>query len=238
MATPSRLLPDNEPQRLAALQAYLVSGDAPFFDEFVRLTGKLFQAPIALVSLVEADAVWFRGNAGLDAPERMPRGESLCSAAILSHEATVFEDLSRQPCTLVSPAAVDALGLRFYAGYPLHTSTGHAVGTLCVIDRNPRILTAEEIELLRDLAGVALLLLDVQVALGQHTKTLHSLWPDIYIAIAGSMSRLDTLAELAQWEESEDTAAAQAYQMSRAEEVKLIVKALQQQLTTAIQHLA
>jgi hypothetical protein len=237
MDTPSHLLPPNEPQRLAALQAYQVSGDAPFFDEFVRLTGKLFQVPIALVSLVEADTVWFRGNSGLEAPERVPRGVSLCSAAILSDDATVFEDLSRQPCTLVDPTAVEALGLRFYAGYPLQTPMGEAVGTLCVIDREPRAFTFDEAALLQQLAAVALQLLDVQVALARHTEAMPSLWQDIYMAIANSMSRLDTLAGLAQWEESPDTPAAQAYQASRWEEVNLIMSTLRQQLTTALHQL-
>ncbi|WP_167856711.1 GAF domain-containing protein [Hymenobacter aquaticus] len=237
MNTPSHLLSSNEPQRLAALQAYQVSGDAPFFDEFVRLTGKLFQVPIALVSLVEADTVWFRGNAGLDAPARVPRSVSLCSAAILSDEATVFEDLHQQPCSLVAPTAVEALGLRFYAGYPLHTSSGEAVGTLCVIDRQPRTLAPEELALLPQLAAVALQLLDVQVELARQRGTLASLWPDIYQAIAGSLSRLDTLVGLAQWEESPDTPAARAYQASRREEASLLVSTLQQQLAQALRQL-
>lgn len=237
MTTPSHLLPFNETQRLAALQAYQVSGDAPFFDEFVRLTGKLFQVPIALVSLVEADTVWFRGNSGLDAPERVPRSVSLCSAAVLSDEVTVFEDLDREPCTLVAPTAVEALGLRFYAGYPLQTPTGEAVGTLCVIDRQPRALAYEEAELLQQLAAVALQLLDMQGALARRTESLPALWTDVYAAIANSLTRLDTLAGLAQWEESPDTPAARAYRVSRWEEVRLIVETLQQQLPQALQEL-
>ena len=119
------MLAPNEDRRLAALQAYQVAGDAPFFDEFVRLTGKLFQAPIALVSLVESDTVWYRGNAGLaEVPARVPRQESLCSVAVLSDEITVFPDLADRPCALIDPAAVDALGLRFYAGFPLRTPAG------------------------------------------------------------------------------------------------------------------
>ncbi|MDB5234393.1 MAG: hypothetical protein JWR44_1386 [Hymenobacter sp.] len=238
MVTPHHLLAPNETQRLAALQAYRVTGDAPFFDEFVRLTGKLFQVPIALVSLVEADTVWFRGNSGLEeAPERVPRGVSLCSVAILSDETTVFEDLADQPCTLIDPTAVGALGLRFYAGYPLQTAAGEAVGTLCVIDRKPRFLAPEEGVLLRELADVALLLLDLQAALATTSAPAPALWADIYAAIAASISRLDTLAELLQWEDTPDTPAALAYQSSRRDEAAVVAKTLQLQIKAAIQQL-
>ncbi|ALW86895.1 hypothetical protein AUC43_18510 [Hymenobacter sedentarius] len=238
MATPHHLLASNEAQRLAALQAYRVAGDAPFFDEFVRLTGKLFQVPIALVSLVEADTVWFRGNSGLpEAPERVPRGESLCSVAILSEEATVFDNLADRPCTLIDPTAVGDLGLRFYAGSPLHTATGEAVGTLCVIDRKPRLLAPEEAVLLRELADVALRLFDLQVALAAASAPAPALWADVYTAIGTSISRLDTLAELMQWEDAPDTPAALSYQASRREEAAVVAKILQQQINTAIQQL-
>lgn len=239
MTTPFHLLAPNEGQRLAALQAYQVAGDAPFFDEFVRLTAKLFQVPIALVSLVEADTVWFRGNAGLhEAPERVPRGVSLCSVAMLSDETTMFRDLADRPCTLIDPTAVDALGLRFYAGFQLLNPAGEAVGTLCVIDRQPRFLEPEEAMLLRELADVAMRLLDLQVALARTTAALPALWADIYAAIAGSIGRLDTLAELRKGEDTSDTPAALNYQAVRREEASAVAKTLQQQIQAAIQHLS
>ena len=238
MATPSHLLAPDENQRLAALQAYQVAGDAPFFDDFVRLTGKLFQVPIALVSLVEADTVWFRGNSGLaEAPERVPRGGSLCSVAVLSDETTMFPDLADRPCTLIDSTAVGDLGLRFYAGFPLLTAAGQAVGTLCVIDRQPRFLEPEEAVLLRELADVAVRLLDLQVALATSLAPAPALWPDIYGAIADSINRLDTLAELRKGEDSGDSPAALNYQAARREEATLVVKTLQQQIEAAIQQL-
>lgn len=238
MVTPLHLLSPNEDQRLAALQAYQIAGDAPFFDEFVRLTGKLFQVPIALVSLVEADTVWFRGNSGLEeAPERVPRGVSLCSVAMLSDETTMFMDLADKPCSLIDPTAVAALGLRFYAGFPLQTASGQAVGTLCVIDRQPRFLEPEEAVLLRELADVAVLLLDLQVALAGTTATPTALWTNVYAAIADSIKRLDTLAELRKSEETPDTSAALNYQAAGREEASLVAKTLQRQIKAAIQQL-
>jgi GAF domain-containing protein len=238
MVTPAHLLAPNEDQRLAALQAYQVVGDAPFFDEFVRLTAKLFQVPIALVSLVEADTVWFRGNSGLEeAPERVPRGVSLCSVAMLSDETTMFMDLADRPCTLIDPTAVAGLGLRFYAGFQLTTAAGEAVGTLCIIDRQPRFLEPEEAVLLRELADVAVRLLNLQAALANTTMAAPALWAGIYAAIAGSISRLDTLAELRKWEEAANTPAALNYHASRREEASRVAKTLQQQIQTAIQQL-
>jgi GAF domain-containing protein len=239
MVTPAHLLAPHEDQRLVALQAYQIAGDAPFFDEFVRLTGKLFQVPIALVSLVEADTVWFRGNAGLtEVPARVPRGTSLCSVAMLSDETTMFTDLADRPCSLIDPTAVAALGLRFYAGFPLLTTSGQAVGALCVIDRQPRFLEPEEAVLLRELADVALLLLDLQVALAHATAGAPALWADIYGPMAGSISRLDTLAELRKGEAAPDSPAALNYQAARREEASVVVRTLQQQVKAAIRQVA
>jgi hypothetical protein len=147
----------------------------------------------------------------------------------------MFMDLADRPCTLIDPAAVMSLGLRFYAGYPLLTTAGEAVGTLCVIDREPRFLEPEEAVLLRELADVALLLLDLQAALATSSAPAPDLWPTIYVAIADSINRLDTLAELRKWEDSGDTPAALNYQAARREEASAVTKTLQRQIKTAIQ---
>ena len=154
---------------------------------------------------------------------------------MLSDETTMFPDLADRPCTLIDPTAVDALGLRFYAGFPLLTAAGHAMGTLCVIDRQPRFLEPEEAVLLRELANVAVRLLDLQVALAASAAPAPALWPDINNAIGASITRLDTLAELRKWEDSGDTPAALNYQAARREEATVVVRTLQQQIEAAIQ---
>lgn len=167
----------------------------------------------------------------------MPRGASLYAVAVLNDETTMFQDLADRPCALIDPAAVDALGLRFYAGFPLLTAAGQAVGTLCVIDRQPRFLEPEEAVLLRELADVALRPLDLQAALATMVAPALELWPTVYVAIAASISRLDTLAELRKFEETPDTPAALNYQVSRREEASVVAKTLQQQIQAAIQEL-
>lgn len=133
----SSLLPANEQERLTALAPYRVLGTAPdaVFDEVVRLTAKLFNVPIALVSLVDEGSVWFKANFGLAGAERVARNESICSVAILHDDTTVYGDLVAEPCRLTEPGVAEALQMRFYAGHPLCDDNGYHIGALCVIDR-------------------------------------------------------------------------------------------------------
>ena len=221
---------------MEALAPYLVLGTAPdaVFDEVVRLTAKLFQAPIALVSLVEEGNVWFKANFGLAGAERVARDESICSVAILQDEATVYGDLLLEPCHLTKPDVAEALQLRFYAGHPLHTPEGHAIGALCVMDHQPRTLTYPELTRLQDLAAVVMKLLQLRVALRQLPVPASATWLQLYHHLDASLNRLDTLAELARWEDSADTPAALNYQASIEEEATLITKLLDQQVSAAL----
>jgi len=236
MSLPDSLIPSDDPQRLEALAPYLVLGNAPdaVFDELVRLTAKLFNVPIALVSLVEEGSVWFKANFGLAGAERVARNESMCSVAILQHETTVYADLQREPCQLTEPGVVEALDLRFYAGHPLRTSSGQAIGSLCVIDRQPRLLSAAEIVRLQSLAGVVMRMLDLRLALRQQALPSSGLWLQLYHHLDLSLTRLDTLAELARWEESPTTPAAIQYQQSLDEEAEIVTNALDRQINAAL----
>lgn len=159
------LIPSNEEDRLLALSRYQVVGTAPesLFDDLAALTAKLFRAPIALVSLVEEDSVWFKANFGLPDAERVRRAESLCSVAVLHDKTTVFESLSTHPCTLIEPTVQQALHLEFYAGHPLQTPDGFNIGSLCVIDHQARAFSPDEQELLKQLATTVLLLLELSL---------------------------------------------------------------------------
>ncbi|QJX46763.1 GAF domain-containing protein [Hymenobacter taeanensis] len=234
MPLPNALLPLNEADRLAALRPYQVRGTAPFFEEFIRVAAKLFGVPIAVISLVEADTVWFKAETGLEGPTEVPRSNSLCSVAILQQETTVFEAWQPHLCTLVNTDAVLQMGLAFYAGHPLRNATGEAIGALAIIDRQPRTFSEEERAVLATLAAVAMRLLELQVVLEGATLPVPALWPDIYISIAESLTRLDTLTALAEWEESPDTVSAQAYRCSRYEEMASVAADMQRQIRTAI----
>lgn len=234
MPLPDSLLPLHETQRLEALRPYQVRGTAPFFEEFIRVTAKLFGVPIAVISLVEADSVWFKAQTGLAGTGHVPRADSLCSVAILQEETTVYEDWQQNLCALVNTDAMHQLELQFYAGHPLRTSAGEAIGALAIIDRQPRPFSEEEKAVLVSLAAVAMRLLELQVVLEDATLPIPALWPDIYIAIADSLTRLDTLTALAEWEESPHTDSALAYRRSRYEEMASVAAGMHGHIGNAI----
>ncbi len=140
------ILEASEAARLSALRSFQVL-DAPpalAFDHLVQVAGLLCESPIALVSLVDSERLFFLANAGLDA-RQVPRKGSLCECAILSSDDMLeVEDASKDMRFASSELVTGFPGIRFYAGVPLVSSEGAALGTLCVIDRKPRTLTESQ----------------------------------------------------------------------------------------------
>lgn len=149
-------LPPNEAQRLAALRALRIL-DTPReerFDRITRLAQRMFDVPIALVTLVDVNRQWFKSCIGLDMGET-PRSVSFCAHAILRDDALVIEDAQLDPRFADNPLVTDEPHIRFYAGQPLVGPNDQRLGTLCIIDRRPRQMSADELEALRDLATLA-----------------------------------------------------------------------------------
>ena len=230
------LIPTNEPERLQALAPYRVLGTSPdvVFDEVVRLTAKLFNVPIALVSLVDEGSVWFKANFGMAGAQSVARNESICSVAILQDDTTIYSDLVTEPCKLTDPGVAEALQMQFYAGHPLSNGAGYNIGALCIIDRQPRQLSALEQQRLQALARIVMQMLDLRLALHQQPEHASAIWVRLYDHLDTSLTRLDTLAELARWEDSPTTPAALDYQQSREEEAALVIGRLQQQVAAAL----
>lgn len=233
---PTSLIPANDQERLVALAPYLVLGTSPdvVFDEVVRLTAKLFDVPIALVSLVDEASVWFKANFGLSGATRVARNESVCSVAILQDQTTVYRDLVAEPCQLTDPGVAEALNMQFYAGHPLRDATGHNLGALCIIDRQPRELGAAEQQRLQALAAIVMQLLELRLTLHQQPRHTVQVWIQLYDHLDTSLTRLDTLAELSRWEESPTTPGALRYQQAREDEATLVIQQLAQQVTAAL----
>ena len=212
------LLPSYEHERLAALQPYQVLGTPgqEVFNDFVSIVAKLFDMPIALVSLVRADDVVFIGNTGLSEAQTVDREDSMCSVAILNDGLTEFRDVAATPCALVNPFVAQQMSLGFYAGQALRSPNGLAVGSLCIMDRRPRQLTPSEGALLKDLAQVAQELLRLQAALATDFTVLEDLRPRLDATVQQSLTRLTTLAELNQWEAAPDAAETRRYARNRA----------------------
>lgn len=227
------LLPLPETLRLQALHPYQLFNTMQdeTFTELVRLTAKLFNVPIGIVAFVEQEEVRFGLNYGLDpAIDRVNRWETLCSVAMLHEETTVFGNLREQPCDLINPALVQQMNLGFYAGSALRTSDGYSIGVLCVIDHKARSFSPEEAALLERLAAVVMSLLDLRLQLIQQPTWNQELWQGIYARIEASVTRLETLASLANWEEKADSEAAQAYRLSAHDEATRVVAVLTEQI--------
>lgn len=152
------IIPNNEVERLNALKRYQIV-DTPSeesFDDVAKLAARIFNVPISLLSLVDTEKVFFKANIGMGTATEANRGKSLCALAILDTDVTVFEDALKEPCLMANPNVVGNFGLRFYAGAPLVTSDGYAIGTLCIIDKIPRDFTDHEKAVLAGLAKLAM----------------------------------------------------------------------------------
>ncbi|HLL52963.1 MAG TPA: response regulator [Myxococcaceae bacterium] len=146
-------LPPNEQQRLETLRKtnLLDSLPEPEFDSFTKLASFICQTPIALISLIDENRQWFKSKVGLDASET-PRDFAFCAHAILGHGIFEVPDSSKDERFADNPLATGAPHVRFYAGAPLVTPDGSAIGTLCVIDNIPRKLSDEQKEALAALS--------------------------------------------------------------------------------------
>lgn len=155
------IIPHNDQERLKALRYYLMMCNLPdrFFHNLARIVAQTFNTPIALISLVEEDKVIFKGNKGMEETKEISRGVSLCSLAVLDPEPTVFEDAIVEPCLLNNPLVAGKFGLRFYAGAPITTPEGFHIGTVCIVDKNPRSFSEEDKGLLKQFAINAMSLL-------------------------------------------------------------------------------
>lgn len=158
-------IPDNEAERMAAVHRYEILDTPPdgIFDRVTALAARRFNTPIAIISIVDHDRIWFKSHHGLDVQE-IGRERGLCASAILSSEAHVLLDASTDPRSLANPLVAGDFGLRFYAGVPLRTSDGFNLGTLCVIDREPRPLDQDSLNDLTDLASLVVDQLELRLA--------------------------------------------------------------------------
>ncbi|WP_227470341.1 GAF domain-containing protein [Massilia sp. YMA4] len=154
---PSYPVADSEATRLVALAASGLVDSPPEarFDRIVRLASAVTGSPIALISLLTAQRQWFKARVGLAAQET-PREWAFCSHAIMQDETFVVEDTSADARFRDNPLVQGDPHIRFYAGVPLRDKAGNALGTLCVIDREPRKLRATELQGLLDLAAIAM----------------------------------------------------------------------------------
>ena len=150
-------LPPNEAERLAAVRRYDILDSPPdgAFDRITALAARRFGVPIAIISIVDEDRIWFKSHHGLPV-EQIDREPGLCASAILGDTPYLVEDARNDPRALANPLVAGDFGLRFYAAVPLTTSDGYNLGTLCVIDKEPRSIEIGQMEDLKDLASIVM----------------------------------------------------------------------------------
>lgn len=158
--------PENEGDRLQKLLDYKIldTGPEKAFDRITRIVAETIGVPIALVSLIDTDRQWFKSRYGLDA-EQTPRDAAFCAHAILGDQVFVIEDAHLDERFADNPLVTGDPSVRFYAGAPLITPDGHKLGTLCAIDRVPRKISNEHLQLIEDLASLVVDEIELQRAL-------------------------------------------------------------------------
>lgn len=176
MAAP---VPPDDRARVACLRDLLVldSAPEPAFDDLTRLAALICGTPISLVSLIDTERQWFKSRVGVDTTET-PRDLALCGYAILKNELFIVPNATEDARFRDNPCVTGEPHIRFYAGVPLTMPGGHNVGTLCVIDRTPRTLTAEQCDALQTLARqvVAQLILRQQYVTNQFELREHEMF--------------------------------------------------------------
>jgi GAF domain-containing protein len=148
----------NDAARVDALQKYAILDSEPeqAFDDLTLLASYVCKTPIALISLVDENRQWFKAKVGISATETS-RDIAFCSTAILQGNVFVVPDAMQDERFRTNPLVVSEPNIRFYAGAPLINEDGYALGTLCVIDRTPRNLAADQEAALKALSRLVLM---------------------------------------------------------------------------------
>ncbi|MEO1590221.1 MAG: diguanylate cyclase [Cyanobacteria bacterium J06632_22] len=169
MSSPSISSLSQERQRLAKLQSYQImdTPPEPCFDDLVALAAHICEVPVALISLLDSNRQWFKAKVGLTVSET-PRNISICDRTIQEQRLFIIEDARLHPDFCHSPLVTGPPHIVFYAGAPLLTPDGYALGSLCVIDYRPRQLNATQYEALTTLGRQVV----TQLELMQRTRQL------------------------------------------------------------------
>jgi two-component sensor histidine kinase len=188
-------VPENERERLEALASYRIL-DTPAeaaFDGLTALAAHILQVPMVLVSLVDADRLWFKSAHGLDVPET-PRDISFCGHVVAADRELEVRDAHADPRFTDNPLVLGSRRVRFYLGMPLRSQGGFVLGTLCALDQRPRELTAEQRALLGVLTQQVIAQLELRrrnLELEEHARAQQIL----RVELEGSLAEKDVLLQ-------------------------------------------
>jgi two-component sensor histidine kinase len=164
----------SEQHRLAEVRRYEILDTPPdgAFDRITALLARLLAVPVAIVSIVDHDRLWFKSRHGLDV-EEIPREPGLCASCIMQDGPWVVSDARNDPRALANPLVAGEFGAQFYLGIPLRTRDGFNLGTLCAIDFKPRAATEADIATLTDLAALVMDGLELRLSAGNAIASYH-----------------------------------------------------------------
>jgi two-component system NtrC family sensor kinase len=175
------IMSGNDAARVAALQKYAILDSEPeqAFDDLTLLASYVCKTPMALISLIDGKRQWFKSKIGISAKETS-RDIAFCSTAIQQSDVFVVPDALQDERFRTNPLVVSEPNIRFYAGAPLINEDGYALGTLCVVDRTPRQLDAEQENALKALTRLVLMQMEfrrnlilLKEALSDRTREEH-----------------------------------------------------------------
>jgi GAF domain-containing protein len=175
------IMSTNDAARVGALQKYAILDSEPeqAFDDLTLLASYVCKTPIALISLIDGNRQWFKSKVGISATETS-RDIAFCSTAIQQPDVFVVPDALQDERFRTNPLVVSDPNIRFYAGAPLINEDGYALGTLCVIDRAPRNLAADQEAALKALSRLVLMQMEfrrnlilLKEALNDRTRAEH-----------------------------------------------------------------
>ncbi|MGY2893527.1 diguanylate cyclase domain-containing protein [Deinococcus sp. UYEF24] len=171
----TRPKPTEELRRLMALDRYdiLDSGQEEVFDRIARLAARVLSVPMAAINFIDVDRHWSKSMVGFSDAE-LPRQLSFCALTVLNDEPTVLPDLTADPRYMEHPFVLQEPHLRMYAGAPLKTPGGQRIGTVCVMDTAPREFAPADLQVLQDLAGIAMNELELRLQLRQTGRQLEA----------------------------------------------------------------
>jgi GAF domain-containing protein len=186
-------MPVNEVNRIEALKKHSILDTPPdgSFDRITELAAAIFNVPIAIISLVDTDRIWFKSHFGLSI-NQLDRDPGLCASAILSDEAYVIENAIEDVRSLANPLVAGEFGLRFYAATPLQTEDHYNLGTLCIIDKMTRTFNEEQKEILKKLGRVVMDEMESRIALRNVTENIKTLASEISSHLKSTITNIES----------------------------------------------
>lgn len=155
-----------EAARMDAVRRYDILDTPPdgAFDRVAAMAARLFKVPVASVTIVDEDRIWFKAAHGLEGVSEIGREPGLCGSAILTDETLVIPDTLTDPVAFNNGLVTGPMGVRFYAAAPIITGDGHRLGTVNILDTKPRLITEDDTATLADLAAIVLDELEMRLA--------------------------------------------------------------------------